>query len=80
MREIMAGTKEGKKIIEDIVNEIKTGLKEDEFNEAMNEVSKNSSVAPETSDDIKGFGFDELFGGKTDDDSDEGYDFEDLFK
>ena len=80
MREIMAGTKEGKKIIEDIVNENKTGLKEDEFNEAMNEVSKNSSVAPETSDDIKGFGFDELFGGKTDDDSDEGYDFEDLFK
>jgi hypothetical protein len=35
MREIMAGTKKGKKIITEIMDEVKRGLQEDEFNEAM---------------------------------------------
>lgn len=80
MREIMAGTKEGKKIITDIVNDVKAGLKDDEFNEAMNEVSKKNSEVQDTPDEDKqGFGYDELFGGNSDEDTD-GYDFEDLFK
>ena len=35
MREIMAGTKRGKKIITELIDEVKRGLQEDEFNEAM---------------------------------------------
>ena len=34
----MGGTKEGKKVIEGIVDNVKKGLQEDEFNEAMNEL------------------------------------------
>lgn len=83
MREIMAGTKEGKKIISDIVTEVKNGLKEDEFNEAMQEVAGKDSDDSKSS---QSFDFKELFGGSdskdSDDDSDdsEGYGFEDLFK
>jgi hypothetical protein len=55
MREIMAGTKEGKKIIKEIVEDVKSGLQEDEFNEAMNEISNyndENSVGLESSDTI----------------------------
>lgn len=38
MKEIMAGTKRGKKIIKDIVDNVKRELQEDEFNHAMREV------------------------------------------
>jgi len=80
MREIMANTKEGKKIVNEIVSEVKAGLQEDEFNEAMNEISAKNNEIEEAS----GFNFDELFGGndkpKYDDDEGEGFDFDDLFK
>jgi hypothetical protein len=74
MREIMAGTKEGKIIIETIVKEIKKEIQNDEFNEAMNEINTHHDIKDE------GFDLDELMGGKPDDDLDEGFDFEDLFK
>ncbi len=77
MREIMAGTKEGKKIINGIIKDVKEGLAEDEFNEAIDEISGGNDNS-----DIQSFDFDELMGGESgsdfNDDSD-GYDFEDLF-
>jgi len=36
MKEIFAGTKRGKEIIQEIVDGVKKGMKEDDFNEAMN--------------------------------------------
>ena len=62
--------KEGKKIVKEIVDDIKKGLQDDEFNEAMQEVVGSD----ENSDDSKtsqGFDFKELFGGEGDDDSDD---------
>jgi hypothetical protein len=38
MKEIMAGTKKGKKIVEDIIHHVKHDLHEEEFNNAMNEL------------------------------------------
>jgi hypothetical protein len=38
MKEVMANTKMGKKIIADIINEVKEGIKNDEFNDAINEL------------------------------------------
>jgi hypothetical protein len=79
MREIMAGTKEGKKIIEGILSEVKNGLQEDEFNEAMNEIISSTDKFEESTDDS--YDFDDLMkGGKEDDKKDdEGYDFDELF-
>ena len=77
MREIMAGTKEGKKIVDEIVKEVKHGLQEDEFNEAMQEVTGHSddSKSSET------FGFSDIFGDDDSDDSDDsdGISFDELF-
>ena len=89
MREIMAGTKEGKKIIQGIVDEVKNGLKEDEFNEAMSEMSGGSEIKNEEnsddSNDSEGFDFDELMGGGAkpnsdgdSDDTDDTFNIEDL--
>jgi hypothetical protein len=39
MKEIMAGTKKGNKIIEDIIHGVKRDLQEEEFNKALNEYS-----------------------------------------
>ena len=86
MREVMAGTKEGSKIIKGVIDEIKGGLQEDEFNEAMNEMSGKSEAISDDSESSEGFDFKELFGssesGNSDGDSDgeNGIDFEDLFK
>ena len=90
MREIMAGTKEGKKVIQLLVDDIKKGLQEDEFNEAMTEISGPSiDESPEISDGIKssgGYSFDNVFGNEDSKDSDgdsdsseDGIDFDDLF-
>jgi len=85
MREIMAGTKEGSKIIKEIVKDVKAGLQEDEFNEAMNEVSGKNEMDSDGSETSEGFDFEELFGNgispNSDDDSDdeEGFDIEELF-
>ena len=85
MREIMAGTKEGSKVVKGIVEEIKKGLQEDEFNEAMNEISGNSVENSDNSESAEGFDFKELFGGEggshsdSNSDNSDGIDFEDLF-
>lgn len=85
MREIMAGTKEGKKIVEGIMTEIKKGLQEDEFNDAMKEATGENQQNSDDVNSSQGFDFKELFGGKDSDDSDddsddsEGYNFDELF-
>lgn len=38
MKEILAGTKRGKKIVKDIIDSVKNDLQEEEFNNAMNEL------------------------------------------
>ena len=86
MREILAGTKEGKKIIKDIVNEVRNGLQEDEFNEAMTEIDSGND---DDINDTEGFDFEELMKDinsedstdtKTDDDDEnKGFDFGELF-
>ena len=88
MREIMAGTKEGKKVIKELVDGIKSGLQEDEFNEAMNEMSGKSNEIEINSDgdsDGESFDFDDLFGGSSgpnsdDDSDDDGFSIEDLLR
>jgi hypothetical protein len=84
MREIMANTKEGKKIISNIIKEIKQDLKDDEFNEAIGLVNgtNNDNSEEEVEDD--GFDIDELIGSKDLDtpdkesDEDDGFNLEDL--
>jgi hypothetical protein len=92
MREVMANTTEGKKIIKDIVNEVNSCLQEEEYNQAMNEAGYNEENSVGDSDD-QGFDFDELMGGTmmgdsdgySDDESDDksddesGFDFDELF-
>jgi hypothetical protein len=79
MREIMAGTKEGKKIIEGIVNEVKSGLQNDEFNEAMTEIDGDVvDDGDDTNGNDDGFSLDELLGEQGTDDP-EGFEFDDLF-
>ena len=87
MREVMAGTKEGKKIIDEIVKNIKAGLQEEEFDEAMNEISSKGEDYSDNDSESQGFNFEELMRGEggsdSDDNSDDnsdGYNFEDLFK
>ena len=46
MREIMAGTKEGKKIIEGLIKEIKSDLQEEEYERKMEEMRKNQKTYP----------------------------------
>ena len=90
MREIMANTKDGRKIILDIVKEVKEGLKEDEFNEAMNEISGGDEEENSGGDkSSEGFDWNELMGDSNNENSgddssgqndNEGFDFDDLFK
>jgi hypothetical protein len=53
MKEIMAGTEEGKKVVKEIAKKIKSELNEEEFNEAMSEVNSTEKEV---------FGIDELLG------------------
>ena len=80
MKEIMANTKEGRKIIADLVKEIKAGLKEDEFNDAMNEISKINEPISETQES-DGFEFDELLGGSDEENNEDsdGFEFDELW-
>lgn len=74
MREIMGGTKEGKNIVKNILDEVKTCLKEEEFNESINEYGDIP--------DDDGFKFDELMSGDDSNDNldnEEGWNIEDLF-
>lgn len=52
MKEIMAGTKKGSKIIEDIIHGVKRDFQEEEFNQAMNELDMGHD---ESNDDIEPF-------------------------
>lgn len=82
MREIMAGTKEGKKIVKEIVKSVKKDFAEDEFNEAMQEVndkSKTPEIKPTQPETGNGFDFKDLMGDNPDE-SEEGWGFEDLLK
>lgn len=76
MREIMGGTKEGKKIIEGIVEEVKRGLQEDEFNEAMNEINSNNES--NDNDEDGGFTWDELNNDNPKKPDDNGFDWNDI--
>ena len=64
MKEIMAGTKEGKKIIQNLVDEIKNDLGHDDFEEAMDAVDAKAIES------VDSFDWNELMG----DDEDEGED------
>lgn len=86
MREILGGTKEGKQIVKNIIDEVQSDLKMDEFNESMNETT--DYLDDESNDG--GFSLEELLGDSTsdssNDDSDDenktddgGWDFEQLF-
>ena len=52
MREIMAGTNKGKKIVKEIMSTIKRELHEDEFNNAMNELNNKQTKDYYTLDEI----------------------------
>jgi hypothetical protein len=74
MREIMGGTKEGKSIIKNIVNDVKSGLQEDEFNDAMGNQDNSIPVIEDTEDNT-GFSFDEfMYGARTENTDDENSD------
>jgi hypothetical protein len=88
MREVLAGTKEGKNIMTGLVNEIRQGLQEDEFNEAMTKMSSLGEVTKEKQDHVDqveaGFAFEDLMKGNEENPSDpedegEGWDFDSLF-
>lgn len=81
MREIMAGTKEGKKIISGITEEIKRDFQEDEFNEAMNEISGKNTSSEIEDKSPEGFDLSELLGDSNNENSNdesEGFDFDEL--
>lgn len=67
MREIMAGTKAGKKIVKDIVDKIKTELSTENFNQALHNEEEET-----------GFEFSELDLSENNDE--DGWDYEDLYK
>lgn len=70
MKEIMAGTKEGKKIIKDISGEINKEIKYDEFNQSIKDGE----------DEDYGFDIDELLSNDDDNEDDmDGFDLEELF-
>jgi len=73
MKEIMANTKEGKKIIFEIVRGIKEDLKNDEFNQAMSEIASKNENQFEDTDSEEGYDIDDLLNGsdgEKNDDSD----------
>ena len=70
MKEIMAGTKEGKKLVKTMVDEIKKDMSNEDFNETMETFQKDIEQDHQT------FNLDELLGnGETEDDS---FNLEDL--
>ena len=82
MREIMANTKEGKSIVKEIANRVKEELNEEEFAQAMNEISSYNEENSVNKSDKQGFDFEELMGGEDSDDSDDdddGFTFDELF-
>jgi hypothetical protein len=75
MKEIMAGTKEGKKIVKDILDDVKHDMRKDDFDETL------SNLDNDINDKIEGYDWNELMGNSDDDsDSEDGFDVDDLFK
>jgi hypothetical protein len=72
MREIIAGTNYGKKIVKEIINKVKDELKEDDFNEAINSLNKNEEKEFYSIDEI-------FFGNDFEIDDDDVYESDDLF-
>ena len=85
MREIMANTKKGKDIINEILAQVKNELKEEEFNQAMNEIDSYKKENSDGYSNEQGFDFESLMNGSgdynSDDDSDDdkGFDIDELF-
>lgn len=85
MREIMANTKEGKAIIKEIVNNVNRELKDEEFNQAMNEINSYNQENYGGYSDNQGFDFESLMGGLDEGDSEgdsddkDGFNFDELF-
>ena len=77
MREIMAGTKDGKQLIKDMVHEIKNGLQEDDYNEAMGIIQDKAVIKPEAEIEDDTFNFDDFL--RADDEEDDTFDYDDLF-
>jgi hypothetical protein len=74
MKEIMAGTKEGKKLIKDLVDEIKLDIHKDEYNDKISEMNA------ENQNSVDGFDWEELMGPSFDDeDFEDGFEVDDLF-
>jgi hypothetical protein len=70
----MAGTKEGKKIVKDLLHDIKLDMQKDDFDET---IAKNDE---DMNDNIEGYAWDDLMGDSDyDDDSEDGFDVDDLF-
>lgn len=77
MREIMCGSKDGKQLIKSIVNEIRNGLQEDDYNEAMNTIrEKNTLTKTPKNLDNDTFTLDDFLGS---DDEDDTFNYDDLF-
>jgi hypothetical protein len=73
MREILANTNKGKKIVKEIIDNVKEELREEEFNEAINNLN--------TTEDNNYFTLDEIMFGndfEIDEDDDDVYDIDDL--
>lgn len=77
MREIMCGSKDGKQLIKSMVTEIRNGLQEDDYNEAMGTIGEKEVVEPEVEDiDDETFTLDDFLGPEGEDDT---FDFDELF-
>lgn len=73
MREILAGTNKGKKIVKEILDNVKNELQEEEFENAINELNTTEEKNYFTLDEI-------MFGNdfEIDEDDDDAYDIDDL--
>jgi hypothetical protein len=74
MREILAGTNKGKKMVKEIMGSVKQELQEEEFDNAMNELNSKEDKDYYTLDEI-------MFGNdiELDEDDDDVFNSDDLF-
>lgn len=75
MKEIMAGTEEGKAIIKELVHEVNNDMKKEDFDDTMKKMDEKKN------ENIEGFDWEELMGPSSDGlDLEDGFDIDDLFK
>ena len=78
MREILAGTNKGKKIVKEIIDRVKQELQEEDFNNAINELNNNK-------EDDEFYSLDEIMFGddfeidEGEDDDEDFFDSDELF-